>query len=493
MTKLDPQTFARIARAQRLALAGDPFRPLVHFVAPSGWLNDPNGLICWQGAYHLFYQHNPFHAGDGRKHWGHAVSPDLVHWEDLPVALTPGVGEPDPNIYQPGQVERPADFTILPGQLTPDEIDSEGAWSGCAVDDHGTPTLVYTARPGLPEWVCLATSQDGLLTWRKDPANPVLTEPPPGLAVSGFRDPYVWQEGEGWAMALGSGDSQGPRILLYRSPDLRRWSYAGPLFEGSVSRYGVMWECPNFISLGQKHALLTAGGILAIARYYVGNYDGTRLLAEKEGLVDYGADFYAPQVFSGTGDRRILMGWAWESRSEQVQLEAGWAGVLTLPRQLFLGPDGELASRPAPEVDALRGRALETPAGSCQDIEVEFEPGAGEVGLCVLAGPDGREETRIGYRPGPEGGRVFIDRTRSSLFADAARSHSEGPLHLAPGERVRLRILIDRSILEVCANERVCLTTRVYPSRPDSSGVRPFGAVPVRLQAWELEPVEFGR
>jgi len=121
------QQAAREALALRQSLAHDPHRPQYHFIAPGNWLNDPNGLIQWDGRYHMFYQYNPRGAFHGTIHWGHAVSDDLVHWTDLPIALAP----------------------------TPGGHDAEGCWSGCAVDNGGVPTLIYSGV--FPQTVCLAT------------------------------------------------------------------------------------------------------------------------------------------------------------------------------------------------------------------------------------------------------------------------------------------------------------------------------------------------
>jgi len=168
-------------------------RPAYHFLPERDWMNDPNGLIQWQGQTHLFYQYTPGSALSGVKYWGHAVSRDLVHWEHRPVATAP----------------------------TPDGPDAGGIWSGCAVDDDGVPTAVYTGID--PEVVCIATSADGLLTWDKHPANPVIAGPPPELAAGAendFRDPYVWREQGAWHLVLGCKQTgQGGMILRYRSAD----------------------------------------------------------------------------------------------------------------------------------------------------------------------------------------------------------------------------------------------------------------------------------
>ena len=178
---------------RRLELAGDPHRPGYHFLAPANWMDDPNGVIQVGGEYHLFYQwipNSPSRSG-GAFHWGHAVSNDLVHWRDLPIALSPTPGGPD----------------------------QEGCWSGGAVNNQGTPTIVYRGRVGGSTAACIATSTDGLLTWKKHLDNPVISEAneeddyPAG-------DPYVWREGDFWYCVMGTHTKTGGAAVLYRSADL---------------------------------------------------------------------------------------------------------------------------------------------------------------------------------------------------------------------------------------------------------------------------------
>jgi len=298
-------------------LGRDPHRPRYHFLPPANWLNDPNGLIHWKGQYHLFYQYNPNGPFWGTIHWGHAASTDLVHWMHLPIALAP----------------------------TPESADEDGCWSGCAVDNQGIPTLIYTGKRGEEEFPCLATSPDDLLTWQKYAANPLIPGPPSDLQVVGFRDPSVWQEGDKWYQLIGSGIPEvGGTALLYTSPDLIHWEYMHPLYTGDKNRTdpvwtGSMWECPQLFPLGEKHVLLVSvweHGRPYYAVYFVGSYVNHRFLPETQCIVDGGGHFYAPQTLRDDQRRRLMWGWLWEGRSIAHQQAAGWAGVMSLPRLLRL-------------------------------------------------------------------------------------------------------------------------------------------------------------
>src|SRR5262245_13356864 len=158
----------------------DSLRPAYHLQAPALWMNDPNGPIFFQGRYHMFYQHNPYGTEWGHMHWGHAVSTDLVRWEHLPIAIAPSQDRGEDHCF-----------------------------SGCTVLNNGTPTIGYTsigaqtpAATNAVQW--LATSDDGMRTWHKHPANPVMTLAVHGdLKVKDWRDPFVWKEGDDWLAVLG--------------------------------------------------------------------------------------------------------------------------------------------------------------------------------------------------------------------------------------------------------------------------------------------------
>jgi beta-fructofuranosidase len=446
--------------------AADPQRPRYHLMPPANWMNDPNGPIYWQGQYHMFYQYNPNGAFWGDMHWGHAVSKDMVHWRHLPVALAPTPGGPD----------------------------KDGVFSGCAVIDNGVPTVIYTGVN--PEVQCIATSDDGMATWKKYAGNPVIAGPPEGMHVTGFRDPAVWKEGDSWLMALGSGfRGNGGAVLFYESKDLRKWNYLHPLITGRMAGTtsakdpvdsGEMWECPDFFPLDSKHMLILS--TQRVVKYMLGRYQDRQFVAETEGGVDFGS-YYAARTMTNTGQRRVLWGWITEGRSPEAQREAGWSGAISLPRELSL-QGSRVIFRPAADVEQLRGRRLGPEAsGDCLEVIAEIDPGdARKAGLKLRAAPDGSEQTLVYYDRVVH--RLIVDRSKSSLDSRADRAPQSGPLLLAPGEPLRLRVFLDRSVIEIFANERACLTARVYPVGPHSVGLGLFAeagkAELVALEAWEM-------
>ncbi len=465
-------------REERLKLRDDPHRPIYHFLPPANWMNDPNGLIQWCGTYHLFYQYNPEFPAPVSICWGHAISKDLVHWEDYPVALAP----------------------------SPGGADKDGCWTGCAVNDNGVPTLIYTGV--FPEVVCIARGDPELVTWEKYQGNPVIPAPPEGMKVTGFRDPYVWREKDGWYLVLGSGiKGKGGLALLYKSSDLQRWEYLHPLCEGKEEETGFMWECPNFFPLDDKHILIASPIPLGYPIYLLGRYERNRLNVERLGKVDGCAhSFYAPQVFIDGEGRRIMFGWLRELRSPQAQEESGWSGVMSLPRLLTL-KEGKLSVDVVPEVEKLRCQ----PYHILLDMEIretkwfpipEIQGDALEIGVVLSShnsrafgviirrSPMGEEETLIGYDR--EKGEVFLDATCSSLDSSLTKPFCSAHLELSD-KPLFLRIFIDRSVVEVFVNRKLTLTTRIYPAHRDSLGIGLFvkegTAKLVKFEAWAMKPI----
>ncbi|HEU5104147.1 MAG TPA: glycoside hydrolase family 32 protein [Roseiflexaceae bacterium] len=485
---MEQSTQARHADQQIMLerYAQDPQRPRYHFLPPANWLNDPNGLIHWNGAYHMFYQYNPDGPFHGNIQWGHAVSADLVYWQHLPIALAPELGT----------------------------ADQDGCWSGCAVDNDGIPTLIYTGFKAGEQRPCLATSADDLRTWHKYAGNPIIPAPPPDLDLVGFRDHSVWKQGDTWYQLIGAGiRGVGGTALLYRSSDLLRWEYLHPILVGDLTQTGplwtgTMWECPDLFALSGKHVLVISVWDEHALNYpiaFVGDYAGLAFAPEQVGKLDFGASFYAPQTMRDAEGRRIMFGWLREERDEQAQREAGWSGVMSLPRVLALREDGVLTMRPATELERLRGRhlyageldlaeAASRPSGvrgDALEIVAEVDLGqADEISVVLRRSPDGAEQTCVRYRRADS--CLILDTTRASLSPAAHGAVHSGPLELTSGEPLRLRIFLDGSVVEVFANDRVCISGRIYPTRTDSLGIDLVAEGAARLRAldiWELRSI----
>lgn len=463
----------------------EKFRLGYHFMPRAGWMNDPNGLIHFQGEYHLFYQHHPYSGMNGPMHWGHAKSGDLIHWEHLPVALAPSEA----------------------WELA--EQGGMGCWSGSAVDHDGTLTLIYTAHADgrKPEEVqCLAESTDGVV-FLKHPRPVIAGAPEEGIA--GFRDPKVWRHGEMWYMVLGSGKAGRGRILLYQSHNLLDWEYKGVPVESDGSE-GDMWECPDLFPLGDKHVLILSPMNMAQSKnwYMIGSmdYEAGIFTPESKGRLDWGPDFYAAQSFPDHRGRRLVMGWMDRWGSRMSLQDRSWYGAMTLPRELRLTEKGELVFLPVAEAEGLRGqerrwdsRVLEDGAawiaagedGQGFEWMGEFcfpDTEAGELEIAMLQTEESGEETLLRYESEPR--RLVLDTCKAGI-GDADISTAELPL--SRGGRLRLRVYVDRSSIEVFVNDgEQVMTSRVYPSRLAGSlrFTSKGGSVSLEsLSVWTLEAI----
>ncbi len=462
MTDIKREPWQEDALTKRRAFASDPHRPVCHLAAPAGWLNDPNGVIEWLGEYHLFYQHNPKGARWGPPHWGHAVSRDLVHWHDRPVALTPA---------QP-------------------PVDAGGCWSGCAVNDNGTPTLVYTGvqNDHLGEQTtCLAFGDDTLTRWRKFEGNPVVRTPKNlGITHKSYRDPYVWKENGVWYQVIGTSIGGRGQALFYRSPDLRQWEYLDVLIPQALREefddVCHTWECVNFFALGEQHVLIVSLAADEALRYpvaFVGAFDGKQFYPETVQRVDWGyACFYAPLSFEDSRGRRLMWGWLQEQRPVAAQLAAGWSGVMSLPRVLSL-EHNRLIQNPVAELAQLRTshtqvKAQQTFATADRACEVELNTSS--AGDLYIADGEGTPLAVLSYDAAK---LLSLQPVKPTLEP----AHPwECPLE-ASTEMLELHLFLDGSTIEVFANTQA-LSARLYGA---ASGFRlEWRGDPKALRSFEV-------
>ncbi len=332
---------AMIAKGQAMPV---PQRPLHHLAPPTGWCNDPNGLIWHAGRLHVFYQHNPHDTRWGPMHWGHASSQDLLTWDHHPLALRPE-----------------APYEIHPG--------GGGCFSGSAVTlPDGRLALCYTAHGhdgrGDFETQALAISHDGL-AFERHPANPVLL---PGRYPPGdFRDPKVWRDGDRYLMVVGTRIDGRGAVVLFASDDLVTWHDLGPIYRSDAT----MCECPDFFELAGRHVLIYSpiGVVPRRVRAVVGDFDRAthRFTPVHTQVLDHGPDFYAPQTTLDPAGRRLMVGWlgSWERDTPASMRRAGFAWMMTLVRQLDLQAD-RVICRPAslPDPIAMPRVSAVSPAAS---------------------------------------------------------------------------------------------------------------------------------
>jgi sucrose-6-phosphate hydrolase SacC (GH32 family) len=481
-----------------------PYRPQYHFSPREHWTNDPNGLVYFEGEYHLFYQYNPFGDVWGHMSWGHAVSPDLVHWQELPVALPEEDG-----------------IMIFTGSTVVDTRNTSGFCAKaqpCLVavyTGHTPATASHTAL----QTQNLAYSNDRGRTWTKYRANPVLN-----LNMADFRDPHVfWSEqARRWVMAVALPDEH--KVAFFGSADLKRWDRLSEF--GPAGATGGQWECPTMVELpleGDTRRTrwvlkvgLNPGGIQGGSgeQYFVGSFDGTRLINENPAPVtlwtDYGKDCYCALTFNGIPRTHvpIMMGWMnnWQYASK-VPTQP-WRGQMTIPRRLALEalPEGiRLVQEPVEDVALLRDRhfawqgesaaelnrmlSAQSMPGRSFELRATVEPGGGQdVGWKLLA--DGGTFTEVGYSRAR--GEVFVDRTHSGVtdFSKDFPARTSAPLQTGDAP-LRLTMLVDRSTLEVFAQGgRVAITNLLYPP-PGANGIEFFsrGGKPGRITVdlWTLK------
>jgi beta-fructofuranosidase len=482
----NPRSFLEKDDAQS-RLAADPLRPQFHLLPAKNWMNDPNGPIFWKGMYHMFFQYNPNAAVWGDMHWAHAISPDMIHWKHLPVALAP----------------------------TPGWADADGCFTGSAVDDRGTPTILYTGvktvspqfatlRDGthnFREVQCLATSDDPLLrTWSKW-KTPVI-EPPPDPLLTGFRDPFLWRDSEFWYLGVASGiRKQGGKVLLYRSRDLRQWKYLHPLASGQWTEReninpvdsGEMWECPDFFPLGSKHVLLysTAGKVA----WETGELDPKELTfhSQRTGVLDYGA-YYAQKTQLDAHGNRILWGWIPERRPDSQLIAAGWAGCMALPRLLSLDKQGDLQMRVAPAAESLR--AWSTYAAN---LSTEERP----LSLRSLEMQNLCEELRWSAASGPcsltledSTGPWWSLNVTPAGTGFTLRVNDKSIQLPSPRTAWHFHLFLDASVAEFFCNDLYVITSRIYRTPAGPLSVRTAGLDLKTLgdfETWQLRPISSDR
>lgn len=487
-------------------LGEEPLRPQIHFSPARHWMNDPNGLVYFEGEYHLFFQYNPQGETWGHMSWGHAVSPDLVHWHELPLAI------PEDERYM-----------IFSGSIVVDTHNTSG------FAQHGEPVLVaiYTGAQQSgsgQQSQQLAYSSDRGRSWTKYAGNPVLD-----LKLQNFRDPKVfwYSPTQRWIMAAVLSDRH--QVAFFASPDLKQWQHLSDF--GPAGAADGVWECPDLFALPVDNDPARVSWVLKVdvfrsqiaggagAQYFTGRFDGHTFAADVDPAkpaagarahwIDYGMDFYAAASWANlaSSGRHVWIAWMNNHAYAQQIPTSVWRGAMSLPRELTLHDEhGALTLEQAPvkELESLRAEhqsqgarelgpdpyRLQLPSGGGGAVELiaDLEAGsAGEFGLKVHVGAG--QETRIGYEPAS--GELFVERARSGQIpAPIFARRRSVPLALTKG-RIHLHVFVDASSVEIFAAEgQTVLTEQVFPDA-NSNGIEFYAngghARLDSLQLWTLK------
>ncbi|MEI8224919.1 MAG: glycoside hydrolase family 32 protein [Bacteroidota bacterium] len=462
----------------RKRLSSDRLRPIYHYVNPEGNLNDPNGLSFWNGNWHLFYQAYP--PEDTRQHWGHAISKDLIHWKDLPYAIYPN-----------------PERAVFSGSTLVEEDRVIAMYHGTMVGNM------------------VAVSSDPLLlNWEKVSGAAVI----PIKSQTGFPlpysvfDPCIWKKDSVYYSLSAGRLNEGPggkpvrANFLFRSLDLAKWEYMHEFVEDDrFTLVGDDGACPYFWPIGDRY-ILPFFSHMSGGQYLLGDYDkkNDKFIVTQGGKFNFGAvspsGVHAPSATpDGKGGVIIIF------NMNPGKPTVGWNQIMTLPRRLTLLNKDELGIEPAGDIESLRYNpkhvdAMKLPAnkeiilkgikGNAIEIVAEIDPlNSQMVELNVLRSPNKEEFTRIvlyknkGFNKGRESipgtpsenvnySLLSIESGYSSILPDVrTRAPETAPIILKPDETLKLRIFIDKSVVEVFANGKQCVAMRIYPGREDSMGV----------------------
>jgi len=425
-----------------------------HYSAPTGWLNDPVGLCFYHGLYHMFYQFNPASQKWGDSHWGHVTSRDLLHWRGHPVEFCP----------QPELISTP----LVRG----------GAFSGTALVEQERLHLFFTRHVGdlqkkhCMEYTVTADSVDGFSFSEE---RTIVKDLPSELGEN-FRDPKVWREGDEWLMLTGTETPEGAAIAIHRSKDLTTWEYRG-IFYREKERGYLRAECPSIIKISGKYVLIVGyhnrekEKIRRDTVYYIGSFENYRFHVEHKGLLDYGKDFYAAQIFAGL-ERAVLIAWVNDRHEYHIEKLCRSNGAMSLPRKLWIEEE-RLYSYPTEEL------VLAETKEACFTGPFTLKDGRGHLHFDFTEEPSG-----TAVFAGSESGRVSVtvSKNRIQITMDDETCGLETDLQ-------ELDVYLDNSLLEIFINHGMYAFTRRYERYETNYEVNAAFEPGCRAAFYKIEPL----
>ena len=472
----------------REKLVADKFRPRYHFVPPEGRWNDINGAIFWNGRYHLGYLQK-IANGPGQpdfSSWQHVSSRDLLHWR-----------------YHKASLRAP-----LQGKKG-DYFNSGDVMEGMPV-----PTIITNMpRRGICIFQCHDDNLDNWVPLAENPVIPLDPAPEGQRSMSSSQlpecvifDPSGWKEGDVYYALIGNKNHrpgyQGDSTSLFKSSNLRQWEYVGPFYK-SDRRWTEEIEdcaCSNFFPFGDKHMLLMhTHRPYGKAQYYIGRYQNQQFHPQIHGqLTHLGSLVAGPETLVDDMGRRLFWGWIREARGDDW-VKYGWNSIMTLPWHFTPAGDNSLRIDPVAELRALRyderrhpdvtlspgeERTLHGFQSDCMEIKLTIQPNhATRFGIKLLCSPDGQEETVVTYDTQRQQFVVDFDRASQDPELTYGRNARDTttrvrrqivPFPLQGNAPLDIDLFVDRSVIEIFVNSRICIVQRIYPTRHDSTQFKLF-------------------
>lgn len=399
----------------------------VHFKAPNCWINDPNGFIWYKGYYHLFYQCFPYSTEWGRMHWGHAVSKDLINFEEKGIALFPSKTDDRSGCFSGSAVEYDDKMYLYYTGVNYIEEDPENI-NHCLNDNFISAQLMITSEDGM--------TFDNISD--KKTIIPPIEEKNIGDKKH-TRDPKVWRGKDAWYMVLGSSVNNKGRLLFYKSNDLKKWSY---LNFSEKENFGWMWECPDYFEVdGNGVIVFSPMGFINDGKEYdsaavcmLSKFDemsGTINLPDKYSFFDYGLDLYAPQSTTDKDGNRIVIAWL---RMPQA-VNGKWNGMMCIPRIIEV-KNNHIYFRPHTNVKNAFSKKISSPEKSGYMVKTSLKNG---------------ESINIGgYIIKREDDKIKTDRSDVFVKNGNYRLTAETPV-LKDG--YNLEIYVDENLIEVFIND----------------------------------------
>ena len=439
--------------------------PTIHLRPPKNHINDPNGMIYYNGRYHVFAQYNPFGAIWGTIHWIHFSTTDFIHWDLYPTLLTPD-----------------------------QEYDKEGCWSGCSFLADKGPAIIYSAFDGQKTLPSIAWSNDSFKDWQKSSSNPIIKNLP-FEGLFGFRDHKVFKRNGLWYQLIGSGVRNSGLILCYTSNDLITWNYYGVWFRHEHPSENML-ECPDYIELEDQNLLIystndpykdkTLQSYWALGKE-TGDTNNSVFQILETGILDPGC-FYAPQTFHD--DKRIiLIGWLREERPNGELIKAGWGGALSLPREIEI-KDSKVIMKPIQELKNLRESALRIEKQKSIEKPFELQSQNGLLEVFLNLGNFQSNDKLIIEIEGIESKALQISITCIGL--ELTDTNESKTLKYTLEKEFKVHFFIDHSILELFLDYKVTLSTRMYDYGQELK-IKIYTTANMNGDAYTLSPIRISK